>query len=71
MYHKTTLRCPVCKKVMDVITGPGEQTGMGEAMLGGDSRREHAKSYPECVGKPGWERGWDSSMEMYEGEFKS
>lgn len=56
---------------MDVITGPGEQTGMGEAMLGGDSRREHAKSYPECVGKPGWERGWDSSMEMYEGEFKS
>lgn len=60
MGYKTIIRCPVCKVAIDELSGPEPVSGMAESLLGGDARRAHARESPECIGKPGWTRGWDS-----------
>ena len=59
--YLTTLWCPVCRTVIEEITHPEEKlAGMASAMLGSGGRSLHAEKSPQCVGRPGWERGWDS-----------
>lgn len=58
--YKTTVFCPVCHKVMDVITHSTEKpNAMAMALLCNDGRREHAISNPSCTKSDKWHIGWD------------
>jgi hypothetical protein len=68
IYGKTICRCPVCHEVIDIVTHyTPDHHGQSMAMIVQDSRWIHADKSPQCVGKPGWERGWDEEPAAAEG----